>query len=138
MAPWILFLFIGTFDLGFYFYAGICTSNAARVAAIANAVSLSSATDSAGACYNVVGEMNKLPNTQALVPGSYACPSSPSSGSPIALVTVGTEVESDGSTAAVVQVGYLPLQMIPIPGVINGQMTIYRTAKVPILNTTPP
>jgi Flp pilus assembly protein TadG len=33
MAPWILFLFAGAFDWGFYAYALISVQNAARVAA---------------------------------------------------------------------------------------------------------
>ena len=35
MAPWIFFLFIGIFDLGFYCYSAVCTENAARAVAIA-------------------------------------------------------------------------------------------------------
>ncbi|HEY3376701.1 MAG TPA: TadE family protein, partial [Armatimonadota bacterium] len=37
MAPWIVFLFIGIFDFGFYAYAAICTQNAARAVALASA-----------------------------------------------------------------------------------------------------
>jgi Flp pilus assembly protein TadG len=33
LLPWVLFLFVGAFDLGFYNYALISTQNAARVAA---------------------------------------------------------------------------------------------------------
>src|SRR5690348_3763138 len=32
LMPWLIFLFIGAFDMGFYSYALICTENAARVA----------------------------------------------------------------------------------------------------------
>src|SRR5712691_6473405 len=50
MAPWILFLFMGTFDFGFYAYAIICTENAARVAAGVTSANSSSAGDSVTAC----------------------------------------------------------------------------------------
>src|SRR5260370_41507229 len=33
LAPWMLFLFVGVLDLGFYTHAAIATENAARVAA---------------------------------------------------------------------------------------------------------
>jgi Flp pilus assembly protein TadG len=34
MMPWLLFLFVGVFDFGFYAYALIATQNAARAVAI--------------------------------------------------------------------------------------------------------
>lgn len=148
MAPWIFFLFVGVLDFGFYSYASITTQNAARVAAIANSFSTGAATNATATCNLVVAEMNSLPNTKNLVPGTYTCPavgSVPTATSPISLFTLTTESESDGSTAAVVQVAYrmptvgttTPIAMIPIPGLVNGPVTIYRTAKVPILNSAP-
>ena len=32
LAPWIFFLFVGVFDMGFYSYMAICVENAARAA----------------------------------------------------------------------------------------------------------
>ena len=40
LAPWIFFLFVGIFDLGFYAYGIICTQNAARAAATQTASSV--------------------------------------------------------------------------------------------------
>ena len=40
LAPWIFFLFVGIFDLGFFTYAVICTENAARAAATQTAASV--------------------------------------------------------------------------------------------------
>src|SRR5260370_28240415 len=62
MAPWIFFLFIGIFDVGFYAYAGIVTANAARVAALYTSSSVGAAGDSAGACAYALEEMRSLPN----------------------------------------------------------------------------
>jgi len=39
LVPWIFFLFVGVFDLGFYAYGAICTQSAARAAAIQTAAS---------------------------------------------------------------------------------------------------
>ena len=145
MAPWIFFLFVGALDLGFFCYELITTQNAARVAAMANSFSSGAATNQTTTCQIVVAEMNSLPNTKSLVPGTYVCPASgPSSTSPIAVdVSASPETESDGSQAAVVTVSYFALPMIPIPGVLNlvdsggAGWTIHRTAKVPILNSAP-
>lgn len=140
MAPWIFFLFIGAFDIGFFCYALIATQNAARVGAMANSFSTGAATNTSATCQLVVAEMNSLPNAKTLVPGTYSCLTgrSPTSTSPIALdLSASPETESDGSTAAVVTVSYWFGTMIPIPGLLNGPVTITRTAKVPILNSAP-
>jgi Flp pilus assembly protein TadG len=50
LAPWMLFLFVGVLDLGFYTHAAIATENAARVAAQYGAAGAGTAGDSAGAC----------------------------------------------------------------------------------------
>ena len=44
MMPWLLFLFVGVFDFGFYSYALIATQNAARAAAVHNSISKTAAT----------------------------------------------------------------------------------------------
>jgi len=140
MLPWILFLFVGVLDFGFYSYAAICTQNAARVAALANAYSSSAASDASGACAIVLQEMNGLPNAQTLTScGSGACPATPgfvNAAHPIA-VTACPVSGPDGSSAAAVTVSYLSIPLIPIPGVVMGQLTITRTAEAPVLNSTP-
>ncbi len=138
MAPWIFFLFVGVFDLGFYSYDAIAVQNAARVAAMAGALG-SGAPQQAATCNLVVAEMNSLPGAQAYVPGTYTCPYdvAPTDTQRIAINTPTTEVESDGSTAVVITVMFKPLGMIPIPLVFNGPNIIYRTAKAPLLNSTP-
>ena len=45
MMPWLLFLFVGVFDFGFYAYALIATQNAARAVAVHNSISKTAATD---------------------------------------------------------------------------------------------
>src|SRR5689334_527986 len=62
LAPWIIFLFVGAFDMGFYCYALICTENAARVGAMYTSSSSSTVTDSSTACTLARGEMGYMSN----------------------------------------------------------------------------
>ncbi len=39
LMPWLVFLFVGILDFGFYTYAAICTQSAARAAAVATSQS---------------------------------------------------------------------------------------------------
>src|ERR1700681_444740 len=45
MMPWLVFLFVGVFDFGFYAYALIATQNAARAVAVHNSISKTAASD---------------------------------------------------------------------------------------------
>src|ERR1700756_1448468 len=65
LAPWIFFLFVGIFDLGFYAYAIICTQNAARAAATqtASSVGVQSASIACDAAWN---ELRGLPNVAGI------------------------------------------------------------------------
>src|SRR3954454_880918 len=62
ISPWIMALFIGVLDFGFYGYAVINTQNAARVAALRTSAASSSAADTALACTYALAEMGSLPN----------------------------------------------------------------------------
>ena len=62
IAPWLLFLFSGVFDMGFYEYCLISTENAARVAAFYTSQASAYAGDSDGACQYALTEMKMLSN----------------------------------------------------------------------------
>src|SRR5690242_21748569 len=62
LAPWILFLFIGVFDMGMYTYSMVGVENAARVAAEYTSKSPSTAADSSGALTIACAEVAMLPN----------------------------------------------------------------------------
>jgi TadE-like protein len=132
MAPWIFLLFIGVFDFGFFAYASICTQNAARVAALANAYSEGSAADNATACSLVLQEMNALPNTRSLA----ACTGTLSATQPI-IVQANAVIGPDGAKAAEVSVTYLSIPLFPIPGVMKGQITLTRIVRMRVFNATP-
>src|SRR5438477_4635410 len=62
LAPWLIFLFVGAFDMGFYAYALICTENAARVATVYTSTSTTSSADASTACSLALGELGSLHN----------------------------------------------------------------------------
>jgi len=119
MAPWILFLFMGTIDLGFYSYAIIATENAARVATMQTSATPTTATDNTLACNFALTELNVLPNTRSLA----TCAALP------VIVNATTFIDADGASAARVDVTYQTINMIPIPG-LTGQLSITRNAQM--------
>ncbi len=121
LLPWVLFIFGGAFDLGFYNYALICTQNAARVAAWYTAQTTTTASDSTTACTYALAELSALPNVGTSV---TTCASSP-------VVVTATQVTgSDGAEATQVSVAYTSPQLIPIPGALPGQYTFNRTVQM--------
>jgi hypothetical protein len=142
-------------DLGFYCYAAICTQNAAR------AVAVSQATGSGpGICAVALGELSGLPNVGAsatCTPQSY--PSGITAAAPISVCVASLSINatSDGlcsaatahcadcagsgttatcagvCTSVQATVAYQTMQMIPIPGVLMGKMTLTRTAEVRVI-----
>src|SRR6476660_6368878 len=84
--PWVVFLFVGAFDWGFYSWALISTQNAARVAAMYTSSNTGTATDSAGACTYAAAQLAFAPNIagnpainspQGVGTGSTACSAAP-------------------------------------------------------------
>jgi len=121
MMPWLLFLFVGVFDTGFYCYALIATQNAARAVAVHNSISKAAATDPDGSgCQIAVFELK----TAAYGRSMTACAAAPLQ----VVSTYETSNTPDGNAAAKVVVTYQTVALIPIPGLLSGQMTITRTA----------
>jgi hypothetical protein len=147
MVPWIFFLFVGVLDFGFYAYAAICTQNAAR------AVAVSQATGNvfgASICQVALGELQQLPNMAGVSScGTY--PTAPTQSSPVsvcvATITTAGAVPSNCSAATTcadctlntssssiqATVQYQTVPLIPIPGILMGQMTLTRTAEVRVI-----
>jgi Flp pilus assembly protein TadG len=120
MLPWIVFLFIGVLDAGFYGYGLIATENAARVAALYASSSSQAAGDSAGACTYALTELGMTAN----VNGLGGCTSLPLK------VTAQSGTGPDGSPATTVSVTYQSVPLIPIPGLLTGQLTVTRTVQM--------
>jgi Flp pilus assembly protein TadG len=139
MMPWLAFLFVGVLDFGFYSYAAICTQNAARAAALRAAVEQGTG----NACNAALGEMKGLPNTIGLA----TCAANAGAITPAIPVAVSAVLLNGTScadcncggigtctfaatTSYQASVTYQSMPMIPIPGVLTGQMTLTRRAEM--------
>ncbi len=120
LAPWMMFLFVGAFDVGFYNYAVICTENAARVAALYTSSGASVDADSYGACQYALAELNSMSNVRGLTPPCTSLP---------VIVTASQVTGIDGALATQVSVTYQTNQLIPLPW-LTGRLTITRTAQM--------
>jgi len=116
-APAFFFILVGAVDWGFCASALISLESATRSAAVYTSGTVNTATDSAGACALVLGEMQKVANVGASV---TTC-----TGSPI-VVTASSLLGPDSATASQVSVTYTTMSLIPIPGLLGKQYTITR------------
>jgi Flp pilus assembly protein TadG len=143
MAPWIFFLFVGVFDMGFYNYAAISTQNAARAAAMRTATMAQTTTE---ACQAALDEMKILPNVGNLAscgalpiivslttlcgtstPTSIACSARPTS------PTCADCAVDPTASSVQATVTYQSVNLIPIPGLLPGRVTFVRKAEMRIV-----
>lgn len=151
LAPWIFFLFVGIFDLGFYAYALICTQNAARAAATqtASSVGVQSVDIACAAAWN---ELQGLPNVAGttkdctklpvIVTQQTLCDSknvqptalAPSCVSGSKCADCASTADPNGhSASSQVSVQYQSIPLVPIPGLLTGQLTITRIMEMRII-----
>jgi hypothetical protein len=135
LVPWVLFLFVGAFDWGFYAWALISTESAARVAAMYTSTSSGTASDSIGACDYAAAELAYAPNIASSTWVNSASLPSSSTGlatcSGTALTVVAAAVTGpDGSSASQVTVTYQTPLLIQIPGLLPGQISITRSVQM--------
>src|SRR5258707_6469258 len=69
LMPWLIFLFVGVFDMGFYCYDLINVENAVRIAAQYTATSSYTQSDYAKACTIVLNEMANVANLTGVSSG---------------------------------------------------------------------
>jgi hypothetical protein len=120
ISPWIIFLFVGVLDWGFYAYSLITLETATRTAAAWNATHGTPA-DAVMACDLVTSEMQTVVNMS----GVTTC----GGGSAVSLTA--TQVTGpDNGPAAQVAVTYQTPALIPIPGLLAKQFTITRVVKM--------
>ena len=144
LSPWIFFLFVGVFDLGFYAYGAICTQNAARAGAVQTAAGPGAAYQSNTlACNAALNELNLMPN----VMGVTSCAALPvivkqltlcfPNAVPGVTCTGPTNCADCGghpkSASSQVSVTYQSGRFIPIPGILTNQLTITRIAEARII-----
>ncbi|MGA2594116.1 MAG: TadE/TadG family type IV pilus assembly protein [Bryobacteraceae bacterium] len=121
--PFLLFLFIGAFDWGFYSWALIATQSAARSAALYTSSSSATAADSSGACTYALAELTNAPNVFGSV---TTCSASP------VTVTATSVTGADGTAASQVSVTYQTINLIPIPSLLPSQMNITRVVQMKV------
>jgi Flp pilus assembly protein TadG len=121
LLPWYFFVFVGAFDWGHYAYALISVQNAARVAALRTSSSPGAAADSDTACAYALGELAFVSNVGGALASCNADP----------LVVTAAAVDGpDHAPASQVSVRYRTPQLIPIPGLLPGRITISRTVRM--------
>jgi Flp pilus assembly protein TadG len=120
LFPWIFFLFVGAFDMGFFTYSLIAVENAARVAAEYTSQSDLLADSTSSACTKVLAELAMLPNMS----GVTSCNASPLQ------VEADKVTGPDGNPATSVSVTYSGNNLVPIPGLLMGQLNVTRNVQM--------
>jgi Flp pilus assembly protein TadG len=120
LLPWYFFLFVGTFDWGFYAHGLISTEAAARTAVLYTSQSAATASDQTDACVLANEEMRIVPNISNT--DATTCNASP------LVVTAASTTGPDNLPASQVTVTYTTLSLIPIPFVLTNKATFYRVA----------
>ncbi len=132
LLPWYIFLFVGAFDFGFYAYSLIATANAARVTAgycASSSTACDTAPKQATVCASfVVSQLSGMPNVGSSVTTCTASPVTLSVSYPAAASC------PDGNTCASVSVVYVTPQLIPIPGLLPGQLTITKAVTMRLMS----
>jgi len=131
MTPWLIFLFIGAMDWGFYANALIATEAAARVACLYTASSSSTVTDSSTACTYALEQLRRMSNVGTGM-STCASGSAVSSSAPVG-VSATSVTGPDGNPAAQVSVTYLTPVFMPMMGQLPKQLTITRTIQMRVM-----
>jgi len=129
MTPWLILLFIGAMDWGFYAYALIATEAAARVACLYTSSSAATVADASGACKYAIGQLNGMPNVGTA--GVTTC-----GGAPVTLTATSVTggASADGNQASQVSVTYVTPVFVPMiwsgSTMLPKQVTITRTIQM--------
>ena len=126
MVPWLIFLFVGAFDWGYFSRALISAQSAARSAAVYGATLSSGTISSSTVCTVVLQQLGITAN----VAGLSGCTGPISDSQPVVAASSCTSVA--GINTFQVTVSYQTPQLIPIPGLLPGKVTINRTAQLPM------
>jgi len=126
MAPWLVFLFIGAMDWGFYAYSVISLQAAARVGALYASSSTATATDTTTVCTYALEQLRRMANVGSTMT-SCASGSAVSSSAPVGVAASLLPSGPDGNSAAQVSVTYQTPIYIPLMGSLPKQVTLTRT-----------
>ncbi|HWD00133.1 MAG TPA: hypothetical protein VG456_25415, partial [Candidatus Sulfopaludibacter sp.] len=108
----------------------ISTESAARVAGLYASSTQTTATDTTTICKFAVEELRIAPNIST----SQTCAANKPVNVTASLIGPGQTVTTspDNQLASKVAVTYTTLQLIPIPGLLKGKATLYRTVQMRI------
>jgi hypothetical protein len=129
LIPWVVFAFVAAFNFGIFAYALISTQNAARSAAMFASQSLTVAQSGnivTQVCPYVLGELGDAPGVGS---GVSSC-----TGAPVTVAVTARTPGSGNMNTVKVSVTYHTMQLIPLPGLMAGSLSITRTVEVPIRN----
>jgi len=117
ISPWLLFLFVGVVDVGFFTYSLIAVENAARIAAEFTSKNAAVAGSYSAACIKVRNELEMLPGVGSLTDCSNST----------LTVTADAVNGPDLKPATSVSVTYRGVNLIPIPGLLTGRLSFTRS-----------
>ena len=120
IAPWLLFLFVGAVDMGFFTYSLVAVENAARIAAEYTSQGPTKVADQFNACRMVRLELAMLPNMAGIADCSNST----------LTVTAQGVTGPDLKPATSVSVTYKGVGLIPIPGLLPGRLTFTRNVRM--------
>lgn len=135
IVPWYIFLFVGALDSGFFAYSLIASQSAAREGALYCAAkgSASPCADSASStqCGYALDQLRMMPNVGSALTtcgtGTTVTASAPVA---VSTATITTNPASATYPGTAVTVVYLTPNLIPIPGMFPGQVTITRIVRM--------
>jgi Flp pilus assembly protein TadG len=116
ISPWLLFLFVGVVDVGFFTYSLIAVENAARIAAEFTSKNSTMAASQSAACTKVRAELEMLPGVGSLTDCNNST----------LTVTAAAVDGPDLKPATSVSVTYRGVNLVPIPGLLKGRLTFTR------------
>jgi len=125
LLPTLAFAFMGVFDVGFCCWAEVATGNAARTIALyaAGEYAKGLTPSQAVACDYALKALHDAPNMGSAVTACSALPLQ---------VTVTSVAGPYGAQSARATVVYRTIPLLPVPGMITGQITITRTVEMRI------
>ena len=123
-VPWLIFLFVGALDWGFFAYSLIATEAAARIGALYTSTSSTTVTDSSTACTYALNQLRDMSNVGSSL-STCASGTSVTSAEPVG-ISATSITGPDGNPAAQLSVTYLTPVFMPIPGLLPGQVKITR------------
>jgi len=123
LLPWLVFSFIAAFDFGIYAYSMISTESAARTVATYASQSSAVAQSPTNACAYALAELRDAPGVG---PGVASC------SSPVQVTVSYRSPGAAGMNTVRVTVTYQTMNLIALPGLMAGSLTISRTVEMPI------